>query len=53
MSDRGSAAHEQARRPPPVWRRCVAEFFGTYVVTLIGAGIEIVMSSTPGISTAS
>ena len=39
---RAAAKGHGAGPPPPLWRRCVAELTGTYILTLIGAGIEIV-----------
>jgi MIP family channel proteins len=49
MSDAGPPANKDAGgRPPPLWRRCIAELVGTYVLTLIGAGIEIVDFLSPG-----
>jgi aquaporin Z len=49
MPDRQSeATNKTGGSPPPLWCRCVAEGSGTYILTLIGAGIEIIDFLHPG-----
>jgi aquaporin Z len=48
MLEEEARAERAHASPAPLLRRCVAEFWGTYVLTALGAGIEIVDVLFPG-----